>query len=163
MLNALNNTKLFEDSAPKDCRIGNRFALTQKFFQVFYLFPDYLETFLNCKFKILEKENIQTNFCEFHCSLIEFFAVFSTVEDYQIRSKFWSKFLTSVFEISWGPIPLFYVTRAIALSSISTPDCEMNEKSLENLKNFVTFHMKCQEPMIRGAAQSFLLDAALNW
>ena len=66
-------------------------------------------------------------------------------------------------DISWGPIPLFYVIRAVALSSVSSPDCQLDEKSIESLKNFVTFHMKCQEPMIRGAAQSFLLDTALNW
>ena len=119
LLNAFNNTKIFEDSGPENCRIGN--------------------------------------------SLIEFFACFTTVEDSKNSSKFWSSFLKSIFEISWGPIPLFYVTRAVYLSSISSPQCRLDKDAVQSLKDFVTFHLKCQEPMIRGAAQSFLLETVLNW
>jgi hypothetical protein len=113
MLEAINNTKIFEDAGPRDFRIGN--------------------------------------------SLVQFFACFNSLDE---DSKFWSVFLKSVFSVSWGPIPLFYLTRAVSLSSSR---CHLDEESIQNLKDFVTFQLKCQEPMIRGAAQSFLLETVLNW
>jgi hypothetical protein len=69
MLEAFNNSKLYEDAGPENCRIGNR--------------------------------------------LIEFFAGFSEIGE----DKFLGRFLAAIFAIPWGPVPLFYLTRATFLSS----------------------------------------------
>jgi len=109
---AFNNSKLYEDSAPQNCRIGNKLA--------------------------------------------EFFAALNETGD----SKFWNSHLRSLLEVSCGPVPLFYMARAFFLSSSR---CVIEQETLHGLKDFVTFQLKCQEPMIRGAAQSYLLETVLNW
>lgn len=112
MFESFNNTKLFEDSGPQNCQIGNE--------------------------------------------LVAFLTVLNEIED----SKFWNSFLRSFFTYSWAPVPLFYLARAFSFSSSS---CTLDQETLQRLKDFVTFQLKCQEPMIRGAAQTYLLQTVLDW
>lgn len=111
-LEAFNSSRLFEDSGPEKCRIGNRLA--------------------------------------------DFFRAFAELED----PKFWSYLLKAVFSVSWGPVPLFYITRAIFMAGSRG---HLDQEAAKSLKDFVTYQLKCQEPLIRGAAQSHLLETVLDW
>ena len=111
-LEAFNSSRLFEDSGPEKCRLGNR--------------------------------------------LVDFFRGFAELED----PKFWSNLLRAVFDVSWGPVPLFYITRAVFLAGSRG---HLDQDTAKSLKDFVTYQLKCQEPLIRGAAQSHLLETVLSW
>jgi hypothetical protein len=80
--------------------------------------------------------------------LFEAFKVFlSTLGDQ--NGVIWSSILEGVFSLSWAPIPLFHVIRALEQVSgeVAIQDLKID---IIKVKNFVSFSMKCQEPLIRG-------------
>ena len=96
---------------------------------------------------------------KFHDTL-ELFEAFKT-----FLEKFkghWSNLLKSAMTISWAPIPLFHCLRAVQEAT----DIDSNEKvcqiDFEQIKEFVSRNMKCQELLIRGAAQEYLLKIFIN-
>ena len=73
----------------------------------------------------------------------------------------WSNLLKSVMTISWAPIPLFHCLRAVQEATDDSND-KVYRIDFEQIKEFVSWNMKCQELLIRGAAQECLLKIFIN-
>ena len=58
--------------------------------------------------------------CELEILLSQFLGSYlplkSMPDSVQTNTSFWNRFLKAVFAISWGPLPLFHITRAISVS-----------------------------------------------
>ncbi|PSN36439.1 hypothetical protein C0J52_16303 [Blattella germanica] len=72
---------------------------------------------------------------------------------------FFNCVLDNIIEISWAPVPLFYVTYALA----STPCISVwNNEKLKLVKNFIIEALRCQDVFIRSAVQCLFLDATIH-
>ena len=94
--------------------------------------------------------------------LFEAFCAFlSRLKD---RGDLWSLVLESIFSVSWAPIPLYHCLRAIQESSDRFKGVITGfEIDLNMVKQFNDDAFKCQEPLIRGAAQENLLLSLINF
>ena len=73
----------------------------------------------------------------------------------------WNALFRSILKISWAPIPLFHCLRAVQESTEDLND-KVNSMDFRLIKDFVAWNMKCQELLIRGAAQECLLKIIIN-
>ena len=92
--------------------------------------------------------------------------IFDALNDYLLKmgndGKSWKNFLHSAMEISWAPIPLFHCTRALQNVSKNMSVMENFTIDLRKFEKFISQSMKCQEPLIRGAAQESVLRTLIN-
>ena len=67
---------------------------------------------------------------------------------------FLNVWLRAVVKVSWGAIPLYHVFSATS----SLESCPMNEETFQQLMDFASTEMKCQEPLARTAIRGYILD-----
>jgi len=68
-------------------------------------------------------------------------------------------FICGVTGQGWGPLPLLWVSSAVL--GVGCKPC-LGDEELEKIRHLIDHHMVYQEPLLRGAAQSFLLEAVTN-
>ena len=75
--------------------------------------------------------------------------------------EFWNELLMKSCEISWSPIPLYHLTKAV-FASIPENEHLLSEKTLRRMCSFSKDVIRCQEPLLKCASQHFLLKIILK-
>ncbi len=77
------------------------------------------------------------------------------------RKRFWNALLTGITEISWGPIPLFFVTESLYQALPKRRDLLLHDTA-EKLRIFAAVSIGCQEPLLKQAIRCFLFKILLE-
>lgn len=91
-----------------------------------------------------------------------YIAFSSFLQSFGNQGATWSCVINSICSLSWAPIPLFHCLRALDEASDKEKNVENFKIDLEQINHFVVKSLKCQDPLIRGAAQECLLKSLFN-